>query len=148
MGSPSQQLLLDTLTDAVGVGGTLAGAFLGLYTEGPPPGPGVLQASLTEADYTGYARQAVAAYGVPYLQGGNTPRVNAAMLEFRPTGSTITNLIKGWFLSTTDAPGGALLMMEDLDEPVLLAGVLTALPVVAALALDPDGNYGGGVEIP
>lgn len=120
---------------------------VGLYTAiaGPADHNRVL-ADLTEATYTGYARQPVtswtdafdSALGLIMMVGDNR--------HFTPTDAVAPNTILGWFLATA-VTGGTLLAIEPLASPAPLANADNTLTIEPVFGFVPTGNFGEGSEM-
>ena len=143
---PTNVFSLAVLNAITAAAGLLDDAEVGLFTDGGPAGGLATLADLTEADYTGYARQTITdvQWGAAYLAAGAIPAVRGPALDFVPTGTAITNVIIGWFLA--DSTGLILYWVEMLDEPVSLGSPFTVLSFRPGIQLPPDGIYGNVTE--
>jgi len=124
--------------------GILEAVFMGLWVAPTPaPTPGLLMAGITEATYTGYARQAVVWFprGIDAL-GRETMR--AHNLNFTPSDSVTPNTITGVFLTDNATVGmGHLLLSAQLATPVALNGASQSLNAKAVFQLPFTPIYGG-----
>lgn len=81
-----------------------------------------------EANYTGYALQTVV-WLDPSVADDGTVEVLSEAMEFRPTGTTVTNVI--WACYALAAVGGALLFAGSLDgAPITMGSALNSLVLV------------------
>ncbi len=146
---PVRKLLHDTLNAVRAAMGTLdpATKFIGLYTAitGPADHNRVL-ADLTEATYTGYARQAIGSWTDAYDSTTGLILITADNKHFTPSDAVAPNTIIGWFVADA-VTGGALLAIEPLASPVPLANADNTLTVEANFGFLPTGNFGEGSEI-
>lgn len=103
-----------------------------------------LIADFTEADYDGYVAKAVADTGVIYLTDELDVVWEAASSIFQPTGDVTPNTIFAWWLEgTVGGTGARFVSGATLDEPVILAGPLTALTVRPRIVLgQASGTFG------
>ena len=100
----------------------VAGMRIGLYkARAAALAHGTTLAGLTEADYSGYARQ-TPAYGAAALDGANDGVSTAPDLTFAHNGGGVGNTVKGWFLLNTTT--GKLWAAADLpaDKTMAAAG--------------------------
>jgi len=109
--------------------GILNGALVGLYTNAPFIWtPKAKLADLTEATYTGYARQA-AAFLTPWINPVNQAEVAGDTLLFQPSGVLVTpETIVGYFI--VDGTGLILLGGDNLPAPVPLSIPTDAVVIV------------------
>lgn len=118
-------LLSTQITGHAGSGGYSGGLYNGtliLFTNQIAPTPYTIVANLTEATYSGYARQTAITWGSPILQPDGTYTqlsqlttwLAAAMSNF------VANNIWGWALIDTSASPN-LLMIEVFAQPVPIA---------------------------
>lgn len=106
---------------------------IGLFKGSPNITVDTVIGDLTEADYDGYAQQALGTLGVQYQDANGAEQRDAALKTFIPTGATTPNVITGWFL--TDTSGAFFLGGEYLDQPKVMASVADHLPIVVSVAL-------------
>ncbi len=124
-----------------GVAPSLKGVYQGLYTAPTgTPTPASTMASITEANYDGYARQAVVWFE-PFLDVLGPFNLQGANMQFRPTDAVVPNTITGAFLATA-ITGGNLLLAAAFVQPVALSGPLTALTISPVFQLAFTSNYG------
>lgn len=112
---------------APGVAGFLDGCDLCLTKTEIDIEPDTTLAALDaeEADYSGYARQALV-WGVPSVSDDGTVEVIAAPLTFRPTAATVGNQIYAVYI--VDGGGTLLYFARQLDEaPVPMVSTLDVL---------------------
>ena len=96
----------------------------------PPftPNPTSDPASFTEADYTGYAAVTITAWDNPALTPADLAEiVGTTVAQFRPTGTTVTNSIAGFWV--LDAAGD-FVFAQVFSTPVALTGPNTVLSIV------------------
>ena len=109
------------------------GANVGLMVNVPILQPSLLLADLTLPTYTGYADQAVTAYGDPYNAGTTVIIVPAVdVLTFTVTADSTPEFITGYWLQKT---GETALFLALFDNPVLVANTDDALVLVPNMAL-------------
>lgn len=126
---PSQAVLISAL-NAIKTAVFAAGAGLvhvklakGAFNPQPNSDP----TTFTEADYTGYVAQTVAAWSASVLSAGSAETLSSSVLTFSPTGTAVTNVITGYWLE--NGPG-EYLGGEVLLPAIPLAGPLSALDIV------------------
>jgi hypothetical protein len=145
----ARALLHTLLANARAAGGALdpATVAVGLYTAivGTPNAERVL-GDLTEATFTGYARQAMASWTDPFNKGNGQVAMNGAAHHFTPTDAVTPNTILGWFIASAVA-GGTLLAIESLDSPVPLANADHTLSILPQFAVTPTASFGESPEI-
>lgn len=98
-------------------------------------------ASLTEANYGGYARQALAGPSAVFNGSDGKVYTEFNTLEFAPTGSTSPNTIYGLFY----LGGGSSTVpfqTDALAAPFYMGGATNRLTIIPRCGLDPAGNYG------
>ncbi len=142
--------ILAALIDHAVVGpysGPLDGLYLGL---GQFPtatlNPSQALADITEATYTGYARQAVVWHG-PFAVGTYDQSIQTASLFFTPTGTTIGNQITSMFLADALTAGNLLMSQVLPNGPVFLNGPDNTLPLAVIFQLLTATNFGRGVVV-
>lgn len=113
-----QETFLDIATVVVGVGGPLNGLTMGLFQNDIVPTPSTPLASLTPADYDGYAEEANA-WLAPTISDAGVIEVHGIVGEFRPTGSVTPNSIYGWYLKNA---GGDLVASDRFAGAPLAMG--------------------------
>lgn len=138
----AQGLLVDLITDAIAVGGALEAPFVGLFTATTAPiTADITLADITEANYTGYLRSAIGTWSTAFVDSDGRVSAQADALEFRPTGTAITNVVVGYFYASLVA-AGVLLGIELLPAPVSMDSPLSMLTIVPKLGLLKTWNYG------
>jgi len=81
---------------------------------------------LTPADYTGYAQEAIT-WHLPSVSDGGVPELVSDQVIFRPTGTTVTNVIyTGWI----ETAGGAYYAPFRFDNPIPMQSALDELVAV------------------
>ncbi len=143
-----QKLLQDAIDHALAgpYSGGLDGVFVGLSIA-PTTGqsPDSTMADITEANYDGYARQAVV-WHPPYVEQGGANAVQSASLYWTPTDSTKPNTIVGMFLADANVAGN-LLASEFFTAPQALAGPQSAFSLSLIFALAANTGFGGSTII-
>jgi hypothetical protein len=113
----------------------LAASHLCLYKAiSAPLSPSTVIANLTEADYDGYARKALAAWNNPYLDpaGGASIQSGTQQFDFVAVPLT-TNVVIGWYLLNA---AGDLVAVGNFDNPIAMTQNGDSIPVNVTL------NYG------
>ncbi len=99
------------------------------------PGPTLDPATITEADYTGYAAQVVSSFGAAHADGtGQVIFDTFPPLAFTPTGTTTANTIYGYYLEDTQ---GNIAVAGLFPNPVVLNGPLTTLAFALSIPMAP-----------
>lgn len=116
------QLILIAISESLGSGGftgPINGASLALIAAGFTPQPTTTWDALTEATYSGYAKQTGVTWGVPLLQPDGTYTILSDLHTFSASGASgfVQNTIYGWALVTADS-SPVVLMLEAFDNPV------------------------------
>lgn len=127
--------------------GVLDGLYLGLAqfpssTLNPAQG----LSALTEATYTGYARQAITWRG-PYTRGVDTQTIQSDALYFTPTDAITPNQITMMFLADALTDGNLILSEVLPGGPIFLNGPENAFGISAVFEIPTDANYGDAVII-
>jgi hypothetical protein len=122
--------------------GPLYGSFLGLYIAPTPVlTPANVLADITPANYTGYARQALA-WNPPFINQAGLQDVQSGSLFFAPTDAVTPNTITGCFIASA-VTAGILLASAPFPAPgVALAGPTNALSLLIDALLDFGANWG------
>lgn len=110
-----QAAMLDAI-DAITV--ALSGSHkIGLFKNDYTPTPLTVFADVIEADYTGYAAVTNSGWLAAFWasQGAAAQYMDTPAL-FQPTGTTVTNIIHGWFYYKTGTPN-EYVMGERFDAP-------------------------------
>lgn len=133
----SIQMDLAALAAITGAGGDLDGALVGLYKAGGPPTRETDLSALTEADYNGYAREAVT-WDAPSIADDGTPEVLGSLGEFRPTNNLAPNPeILGAFL--VEAGGDYRAGAQYVSGPLAMVETTDVIRHVVRLRFAPDG---------
>lgn len=107
----------------------LAASEMHLYKSGTvvlSPLTDLADLTAAEADYTGYAAQAIATWFAPLLNGLGGASIESGLLQFAIGAPyTVGNMIQGWFLTET---GGALVCAGDFASVKGLAGAGDGIP--------------------
>lgn len=139
MWTPSRTLLNSAMAllggDTVPAGTTLDGAFLGLLKDPISYNIDSDDSVVTngEANYEGYARQAISAWTGPNTGQGGFSLLSDGAHVFAPTGDDTVNTIFGQFLIGSDST--TVLAVEMYDGAIPLpapADALVSLPIFGA----------------
>lgn len=79
-----------------------------------------------EATYTGYAAIVVAAVLDPYLLPGGGANLQIPTQQFQPTGTAVTNMIRGWWVETAT---GEIQVAARFDADIPMTDVTSAIPL-------------------
>jgi hypothetical protein len=127
--------------------GPLYQPYIGLVTGTFNPSKDTALSAVTEANYTGYARQQIATWGAPYISQDGSAAVDGAPLQFQPSGTIVTtNLISGWFLADAVSTGNYL-AGEVISPPVPLQVLTDSLTIVAKIEAPSSAGLGSGLII-
>ena len=118
----------------------LGSASVGLIAAPFTPTVNSKVSDFTEANYTGYARQAAGVSSVPFVDPNLIMTVEGPALRFQPTDTITINSIYGLFLTGHDST--ALLGVEMFDAPIPLPNPLAALTIVTRVGLQTTANFG------
>lgn len=121
----------------------LGSASIGLLRAPFAPTPLTALTDLTEANFTGYARQAAGVSSVPFVDPKGIMTLEGPSLLFQPSDTVTTNTIYGLFWTGT--PSTTLLGVEMFDNPIPLPNPLTALTIVPRFGIDQNGSYGNAL---
>jgi hypothetical protein len=127
--------------------GVLDGTFVGLAqfpstTLNPSDG----LSALTQATYSGYARQPIVWHG-PYTDGAGQQAIQSGNLYFQPTDALTPNQITMMFVADA-LTGGNLLFSEVLPGgPIFLTDATTAFGLSVVFQLPANANFGDAVII-
>lgn len=146
---PTRPLLAAMLSAVNGVGADtfaiLDGAFSALIKApyGPTVNSVLTDPSLSEANYQGYARQAISAWNGPYV-GQNAKSLTAdSALFWSPTGDDTVNTIYGHMLIGSDST--TLLAVEMFDDSIPQVDEDSGFMTTPIFGLDPNANYGSSL---
>lgn len=116
--------------------GLLDGAELALYQNDLSPTAVTVIGDIDEADFSGYAREAIT-WGDPSIsEDGHIEMIGVAG-EFRPTASTVQNDIYGGYILTD---GGALFAAGRIDDaPEHMGSTSNVMLLTVRVRLDPLG---------
>lgn len=103
------------------------GAKVKLYQNDFNPAADTELADLTEADFGGYAEQAVT-WGEPYVDSNDKPSVAAASVQFNRGATGDDNLVYGYYV--VNAAEDKLLWAERYEEPVNMSTNTDAILVL------------------
>lgn len=127
--------------------GPLDGIFLGLgQFPTPTLNPSQSLSAITEATYTGYARQAVVWHG-PYASGVYDQSIQSTSLFFTPTDGVVPNQITSIFVADAITAGHLLLSQILPNGPVFLNGVDNLLSLALSFQMLANTNFGSAVII-
>jgi hypothetical protein len=99
---------------------TLNGYKIHLFKNNLTPTDASVIGDFTEADFTGYASQNLTTFATAFLNGANQGETDAGLYTFTQSGSTTTNNIYGYYVTTA---GGALVYSErNPNAPVAMTG--------------------------
>lgn len=144
---PSFAFLAALMNDAIandpssGFLGILKSCWLGLgIAPTPVPSPTMLMSDITEATYTGYARQPIVWFPT-FLDVLGPQTIQAANMQFRPTDAVVPNTITTAFIASA-LTGGTLLLTSALNPQVNLSSALFAMQASPLFQLAFNANYG------
>lgn len=121
--------VLDILRAAFNAGGLL----MGLFQNNLTPGDTTVLGDITEATFSGYARQALAGFGAATTVSGRASTTGSACSWTRGAGGT-SNSIYGYYV--LDSTGTKLLWIErDPNGPVSMTAVGTIYTVFPVFTL-------------
>jgi hypothetical protein len=118
----------DTTQTSGGVAGVLNGAKIMLFVNNLSPNKQTLLAALTEASYTGYARQ-TATWSTPARNENNFMSTRSLLMSWQPTDGVTPNTIYGYAI--LNPAGTVLLAVELLPVPVGLVDAFSYLGIVS-----------------
>lgn len=130
--------VLSVLAEHLGSGGfsgPLYNRSMMLIAANFAPSPSTSFANLTEATYSGYARQTGVAWGVPILQGDGSYQILSALQTFIAGAASnfVGNVIYGWALVDTATPPNVL-MSEVFTTPIPFAQPNDGFGIVVQMA--------------
>lgn len=127
--------------------GVLDGTFVGLaQVPSSTLNPSQGLSALTEANYNGYARQAVTWHG-PYTDGMGQQAIQSAASYFTPTDDLVPNQITMMFLADALTAGNLLLSEVLPGGPIFLNGPSNAFGLSVVFQLPAGANFGDAVII-
>lgn len=88
--------------------------------------PSLVLTDFTEADFSGYAAEVVAALLPAYINPDGGAAAQIATIQFDHTGGATANSIYGFWVETT---GGDLISVGKFDAPVAMAALGDAIPL-------------------
>lgn len=141
---------LDALIDHGSGHGTdtphyLGDGSIGLFAEPFNPGVNARLQDLPEANYPGYARQAITGIHGPIHDAAGRSAINLGAYAWAPSGDDSANTIYGWFSTGTDST--TLLAYEAFAQPVPLPFAFSLLQTVIEIGLTPGSDFGAGVVL-
>lgn len=122
------------------VSAPLANSSIGLVRQPIAPTVNTVMANLTEANYTGYQRQASGLDTVPFVGPGGLFMSEGTRLRFMPSDTVTANTIYAAFVTGHDST--VLFGVEVFDNPIPLPGPLSAVTIVPRNGFDPAANFG------
>lgn len=138
----TRQQLVNSLTAAIAA--LTASPTLHLFKNNFTPTNISTIADFTEADYTGYAASTVAAWiAVAWQSQGAAVAYAAGSHTFQPSGTTVGNVIYGYYLASGDMTPH-LIGAELLSVPFSLASPLDQLVISPVLSVA-DGLIPGAI---
>lgn len=134
--------MLDAILIALGSTTTeLGGGSIGLIAAPFAGSPSTTLGGLTEANYDGYARQAVGSPNVTFNGSDGNVYVEFNTLQFSPTGSATPNTIYGFFWT----PGNSTTTCwatDALAQQVYFSGTQNRLTITPRMGLNPANPFG------
>jgi hypothetical protein len=121
--------------------GTFYGSYLMLYTARDKTTPDLTLADLTEANFTGYARQPLTALGAPYLSDDNRAAQDFQAINFQSTDNAHPNTVVGMAIVSANV-GGNVLAYEEFAAPILFANAGNGATVLPRIELPPTADWG------
>lgn len=119
------QAIIDTVLEVTGPAHTSIKLAVGAFM----PGPASTPADFTEADFTGYAAKDVTGWTDPQLDPGPASKtLGTNLIEFRPTGTVVTNICTGFWVEGGD---GTYLGGQAFDAPIPMGTTLDSIAIVA-----------------
>lgn len=118
------QAIIDTVLEVTGPTHTEVHLATGSFN----PVPGSVPGDFTEADYTGYAAIDIAGWTDPELDPGPAAKtLGTTLVQFRPTGTTVTNVCTGFWLVGGD---GTYLGGQAFDSPIPMGATTDAITII------------------
>jgi hypothetical protein len=121
----------------------LGNASIGLVAAPLVPTPATTLANITEANFSGYKRQAAGVASVPFVDPNGVISLEGPSLLWQPTDTVTVNTIYGLFW--TGSPSTSLMGVEMFDSPIPLPDTLHALTIVPRIGLDQNASYGSSL---
>jgi hypothetical protein len=139
--------ILADIADGTPPAGKLSGLHVGLLTS--PVGsitPETVRADVTEAAYTGYARQAVGTWSAVYDDANGRCNLEAPTQLYQPSDAAVPENITGvaYFDAST---AGNLVGVDPFDTPYPLPDQFSGLPIVPHASLPFTLDMGSAVEV-
>lgn len=141
MNAPTKAAV-DKLLQVMGADSTqLGNASIGLIKAPFTPSPNLAIGDITEANYTGYARQGIGTPTVTFTGSDGLEYVEGTTRQFMPSDTITPNTIYGMFL-TTGSGTVTLWGTDAFGSPVYLTGPGHQVTITPRVGLDPSGNFG------
>jgi hypothetical protein len=144
---PTYAFLAAVMNDIIGydpssgMAGVLRAPYIGLgIAPTPPPSATLLMGGITEATYTGYARQALTWFPT-FLDVLGPQTVQSANVQFRASDGVTPNSITTIFIASA-LTAGTLLLTAAVNPNVPLVDALHALQASVLFQLPFTGIYG------
>ena len=136
------RVALDSILATVGSDTTLLGnGSIGLIAAAFTPGPALTLASLTEANFSGYARKALGTTTTTFTGGDGLEYVEFNTAQWIPSSTTTVNTIYGAFLTNGNSTT-SLFTSDSFTTPLPMAGPSNQITITPRVGLDPSGNFG------
>lgn len=119
----SQIAALDALTDPTT--GAMKAPTIHLFQNDIWPSPGMTLADFEEADFTGYTAFEAAVWGTVYVGTDGKARCTLESHQFQGTGTTVGNVIFGWYLS--DEPPTKVHLAGRFEEAISMVSATDAV---------------------
>lgn len=136
--------LLAEAAAELGVGGTYAGAKVGLYVVDIQPDVNTVLADLTTPSFTGYALSAAVVWGGLAVDASGRVLSIGDIKEFAPSAITSSEQAFGAFL--VDSAGTTLLAVYPFDAPFNFVSTSSRLAVAPYVAFNQPGGGAAQVE--
>lgn len=144
MNIPAQSFT-DALLVAAGSDSTQLGSgSIGLIAAPFVPTPSLTLAEITEASYTGYARQGIGNPTVTFTGADGNEYVEGNTVRFQPTGSSSVNNIYGSF-TTPGSSTTTMITAELFPAPIPLAGPSNQITITPRYGLNPLTGMGNNI---
>lgn len=109
----------------------LANSVLNLFQNDYTPNINTALGDLTVATFTGYAPVTLTAWSAPFLDAGGLVSIISPLAVFRPTASTVQNVIYGWYL--TEMGGTLVSAGRFVEAPVSMGSTLNVIQLNARI---------------